>query len=286
MSHALKPVESLSEAWLAALDYTIGSGNGRTPHLMMTVTQPGRETSCIRRGIDNELKFRNKQCVDTVAETIFPQPLYRDPGIDWCPDLSLEHLHKIDQAARDLYSDYLMMLPVLRTDKANRMGTYFSRMISWPGKETEGINQLDRVISRIRKSRHQAKNTENTLDIDLSADCLNDGVEAVLDGAQLVASDDKRVRGFPCLVHLDFSLLDGELHCAAVYRHHHLLTKAYGNLVGLSNLMQFMCQQSGIKMGELVVLDGLADGQPSSRSRRLAKRLRDELNGATLGLEL
>lgn len=283
MSHALEPVASLSEAWLLALEHTVASRDGRMAHLMMTVTQPGLEIRCIRRGIDTELERIGEQNVDTVAETIFPQSLYVDPGIDWHPDLPSEQLQEIDQAAAHLYDNYLMILPVLRTERANRMGTYFSRMISWPGKEPEGINQLDRVIDRIRSTRRQGNATENTIDMDLAADCLIDGTS--LEGAQLLVADDRRTRGFPCLVHVDFSLLNGELHCAAIYRHHHLITKAYGNLVGLSHLMKFVCQQSGCKMGELVILDGIADSQAIRRSRMLATRLRDELNGATLGIQ-
>ncbi len=286
MSHALKPVASLSEAWLSALEHTADSINGRTKHLFMTVTDPGQEVSCIRRRIDNQLDHLGKQSVETVAETIFPQSLYRDPEISWSSELSQEHVQEVDKAAKDLYDGYLTMLSVLRTDPANRMGTYFSRMISWPGKEMNGINQLERVIKRIRASQRQGNRTENTIDVELSADCHENEDEIACDGTQLLAADDKRIRGFPCLVHLDFSLLNGELHCAAIYRHHHLFTKAYGNLVGLSNLMKFVCQQSGCEIGELVVLDGIAESQPIKHARNLAKRLRDELSGATLRLEL
>lgn len=283
MSYAIEPVSSLSEAWLLALEQTVSSPGGRIANLMTTITQPGVEIQCIRQGIDRELERVGEQSVDTVAETIFPQSLYSDPGIDWCSDLPPEHLQAIEQAATRMYNYYLMMLPILRTEPANRMGTYFSRMICWPGKEPEGINQLARVICRIRDARCQGNTTENTIDVDLAADSLID--ETILEGAQLLAADDKRTRGFPCLVHLDFSLLNGELHCAAIYRHHHLISKAYGNLVGLSNLMKFVCQQSGCKMGELVVLGGIADSQAIRRSRTLATRLRNNLSDATLGIE-
>ena len=47
-------------------------------------------------------------------------------------------------------------------------------------------------------------------------------------------ANDTRVRAFPCLVHLDVSLLDNRLHLLAVYRDWHLISKAYGNLIGLT----------------------------------------------------
>ena len=281
MSYALQPATSLSEAWLLALEQTLDSPSGRMAHLMMTVTQPGAEIQCVRHGIDRELEQINEQSVDTVAETIFPQSLYPDPGFDWHPELPADQLHSMDQAANDLYNSYVSILPLLRTVQANRMGTYFSRMISWPGKEPGGTNQLDRVISRLRSIRYQNRATENTLDVDLSADCL--GGATILEGAQTFAATDKRTRGFPCLVHLDLSLLNGTLHCAAVYRHHYLIAKAYGNFVGLACLMRFLCQQSGFRMGELVVLAGLADSQKTRRTRQLAVDMRYALDNVTTG---
>ena len=281
MSYALQPATSLSEAWLLALEQTLDSPSGRMAHLMMTVTQPGSEIQCVRHGIDRELEQINEQSVDTVAETIFPQSLYPDPGFDWHPELPADQLHAMDQAANDLYNSYVSILPLLRTVHHNRMGTYFSRMISWPGKEPDGTNQLDRVIRRLRNITYQNRATENTLDVDLSADCL--GGAAILEGAQTCAATDERTRGFPCLVHLDFSLLNGTLHCAAVYRHHYLIAKAYGNFVGLSSLMRFLCQQSGFKMGELVVLAGLADSQKTRRTRQLAVDMRYALDNTTTG---
>ena len=282
MSHALKPVASLSEAWLLALEHTVASPGGRMAHLMMTVTQPGLEIRCIRQGIDRQLERIGEQRVDTVAETIFPRPLYSDPNHDWHPELPLNQLQEIEQAAEDLYDRYLVSLPLLRTVGANSIGTYFSRMISWPGKEPGGFNQLDRVIGRLRRVRERNLATENKMDVDLSADCLE--CSTVLEGAQIGAADDKRIMGFPCLVHLDFSLLNGALHCAAIYRHHYLITKAYGNFVGLSNLMKFLCQQSGYGMGELVVLAGAANCQGTQRSRQLATELRCALDGTTSGI--
>lgn len=272
MSHALKSASSLSEAWLLALEQTVDSPGGRMAHLMMTVTQPGLEITCIRDGIERELALTGQQSVDTVAGTIFPRSLYSDPGLAWHPRLRAEQQHALDKAAADLYDRYLSSLSLLRTVRANEIGTYFSRMISWPGKGPGGINQLARVIHRLRDVRRCGRATENKIDLDTSADGLNGAT--ILEGAQICAADDKRTRGFPCLVHLDFSLLNGELHCAAIYRHHYLIDKAYGNFIGLSNLMQFLCQQSGVGMGELVVLAGVADCQGIRRSRKLAAALR------------
>ena len=84
-------------------------------------------------------------------------------------------------------------------------------------------------------------------------------------GVQVFEVGDRRMRGFPCLTHLDLTLHDGTLHCTAVYRHQYLIEKAYGNLVGLGALLTFLCQQGGCSMGELVVHATLADAELSHR---------------------
>ena len=60
---------------------------------------------------------------------------------------------------------------------------------------------------------------------------------------------------------MDLTLHDGRLHCLAVYRHQYFIEKAYGNMLGLSALLHFLCQQSGYEPGELVVHATMADAQ-------------------------
>ena len=113
-----------------------------------------------------------------------------------------------------------------------------------------------------------ARNTHNALDIDIAADALPGGED--LRGLQVYAATDRRTRSFPCLTHIDLTLHRGRLHAMAVYRHQYLIEKAYGNLLGLSWLLQFLCQQTGYTMGELVVHATLADSQGGPRALALA----------------
>lgn len=107
---------------------------------------------------------------------------------------------------------------------------------------------------------------------------------------QIYAATDRRRRGFPCLTHVDLTLHDGRLHCLAVYRHQYFIEKSYGNMLGLSAMLQFLCQQSGYALGELVVHATMADAQRRGFSgvARLAADARGALdatrhagNGAT-----
>jgi len=92
--------------------------------------------------------------------------------------------------------------------------------------------------------------------MDVAADA-----DEALKGLQVYAATDRRTRSFPCLTHIDLTLHLGRLHCMAVYRHQYLIEKAYGNMVGLSALLHFLCQQSGYEPGELVVHATMADAQ-------------------------
>lgn len=261
MSHAIRSVASLSEAWLLALKKAAHQPEGRMVHQVLTVERPGSEISHIRERVDAMLINAGKPGIDTVAQTIFPWDLYDDPQLTWCPYLA-QHLGvTIDQAAHGLYQRYLDILPVLLSDRANRSGTYFSRIINWPGGTTEGVNQLRLRICGLRREHSLGRSTNNTLDIDLSADCMTSASST--GGVQVYAATDRRMRGFPCLVHISLTLYKRTLHCTAVYRHHYLMSKAYGNLVGLSRLMRFLCQQTGFELGELVVHATMADAEPA-----------------------
>lgn len=275
MSELLTPVASISEAWLLSLERTAEADDGRAVHVVSTVTDPGAEIASIRQVLDETLHAAGVQSVDTVAETIFPASLYPDPDLDWSPGLPEAERVALDGAAHALYAAYADVLPLLRTVNANKSGTYFSRMISWPGKEAGGVNQLAARIDRLRNERTAGRCTHNALDLDVAADAL--GEEDALRGLQVYAPTDQRTRGFPCLTHVDLTLYRGCLHATAVYRHQYLIDKAYGNLLGLSWLMQFVCQQTGHELGELVVHATLADTQNRERALRLAKAARAAL---------
>lgn len=272
MSQLLAASKTLSEAWLQALTHAAGQRGGRCVHLVMTIENPGPENEAVRDALGRELDAAGNHSVETVAGTIFPNSLYQSPGFSWSPDLDKQSVRELDAAAHDLYERYVGMLPVLRRVRANNRGTYFSRMVTWPGKEPGGINQLALRIFRIRSEFANRHRTNNTLDIDLGADAL---VSEPLAGVQTYVPSEQRTRSFPCLVHIDLTLFEGTLHCTAVYRHHHLITKAYGNLLGLSRLMHFLCEQTGAVCGELVVHATLADAQQGhpARPRELAKSL-------------
>jgi hypothetical protein len=263
--------DNLSEAWIRALDLASRGGGNRRVHLVTAIANPAAEVLPVRNVVDEFLAGRSQQSVTTVSETIFPSSLYEDPGFDWHPGLSKNEEAILDGAAADLYSNYIGILPMLMTIRANNRGTYFSRMITWPGTDEDGTNQLALRIDRLRSEARNGRRTNNTLNIDVGADAV--ATEPQLPGVQVYDVGDMRTRGFPCLTHIDLTLYEGALHCTAVYRHQYLIEKAYGNFVGLGALMQFLCQQGGCELGELVVHATLADAELGRR--RVAQLIAD-----------
>jgi hypothetical protein len=268
MSGYIEPATNLGEAWLRTVEVVQAAG-GYAINFMTTVTNPLEpEDPGIRHEIDQILVDGHRsgtrlQPVETVAGTIFPRDLYADPGFPYRPDLNDSEMAALDLAAADLYDAYADMLPVLTTDTANNRGTYFGRMISWPGKTGGGRNQLAERVTALRRVRALNHRKHNLEDIAVAGEGeglidqgLTDGIPA---GLQVYAANDRRTRGFPCLVHIDLTVFEGRLSMAATYRHQYLITKAYGNLLGLSRLLGFLAQQSGYEVGELVVNATLAD---------------------------
>ncbi|WP_405881026.1 hypothetical protein OG762_22000 [Streptomyces sp. NBC_01136] len=271
MSDYVEPAEDLGEAWLRTLELVHARG-GRRVNVLTTISDPlALEESAVRAAIDAVLvpgphKSGTIHSVQTVASTIFPQDLYQAPSVAWDPALPDEQKQRLDEAADDLYAAYGDMLPLLRTADGNNRGTYFGRMVSWPGKEAGGYNQLADRVTYLRNVRSAGRRTHNLSDIAVGgeAEPPEDHPPALRDaGVQVYAPTDRRQRGFPCLVHIDLTLLDGRLSMLAVYRHQYLVTKAYGNLVGLARLLAFLAQQTGFEVGELAVQATMADTQQS-----------------------
>jgi hypothetical protein len=77
----------------------------------------------------------------------------------------------------------------------------------------------------------------------------------------LIAGKDRNTRGFPCLSHLSFSLLNGVVNLLAVYRSHDFISRAYGNYLGLGRVLQFVAHESGFPAGELTCVSSSATAE-------------------------
>lgn len=268
----LEPRRSCAEAHAAAFALTAAAANRKLLHLVTTVTEPGLpDPAEYAQALD---AASGGHSVRTVANTVFPAALYRDPGVSWSPGMPEAEAERVDCAARDLYETYSFMLPgLVRAEPSSARGTYFGTMVSWPGKGPGGHNQL---AARVRQLRLQRRNVNTFLATDLIVEGPGElGEDAPgVPGLQIMRADETRTQSFPCLVHVDVSVLYGRLSLLAVYRHWHLVRKAYGNLLGLAALQRFLAQQSGYEVGELVVHSGVANAElGAGDAGRLAARL-------------
>lgn len=254
---AITPQETITSGWITTLHATTRERSGRVLHMVTTISQPGIPDSALVDLID--AMTAPAHSVSTVASTVFPSSLYADPGITWSPDLSAADEQRLHEAAQNLYESYRFMLPTIVTAPGNGHGTYFGRLVSWPGNTANGYNQLEVRIRQLRG--HRRRNYSSTNAADMVVEGLAEHESDEVNGLQVYKSKDERLQAFPCLVHIDLSVLHNRLNLLAVYRHWHLVTKAYGNLIGLSRLHNFLAQQSGYGLGEMVVHGTVANAE-------------------------
>lgn len=281
MMKSLTPQQTISSAWAAALRATTDAPSGRVLHMVTTIEQPGLPDPVLIDLIDAATAPAHHS-VSTVASTVFPSSMYADPGLAWRPDLPAAEEQRLDDTAQDLYDSYRFMLPTILTAPGNGHGTYFGRLVSWPGKTDDGYNQLEVRVRQLRYQRRRNHSSANAADMVIEGLAEYESGEA--DGLQVYKSTDERIRAFPCLVHIDLSVLHNRLSLLAVYRHWHMITKAYGNLIGLSRLHNFLAQQSGYELGEMVVHGTVSNAQFNDFSERRVRRLAADAEAALSGV--
>jgi hypothetical protein len=237
--------KDVSTAWVTALEALL-AGDGDAVHLTVAIADPTTEHEGVRRALDRFIgerrhtKHRSVQLVSTVANTLFPSAWYIPErlGAD-----AAEHLYELERIAR----------PV--SHRRNRRGTYFGRMVAWPGPDNNEYNQLDHAIRRLRSQRERGTRRGHEYEVGLTAPSDEIAVPV------LVAGKDRSTQGFPCLSHLSFSLLHGVVNLLAVYRSHDFISRGYGNYLGLGRVLHFVAQESGFPVGELTCVSASATAE-------------------------
>lgn len=254
----------LSTAWLAACR-AMSRSAPIAYHTVVRIHDPVAEDHRIRAAVDRILAAEDLQPVDTVAGTIFPAAIAAT---------SRDHL--------ELTRRYMAMLPTLkRLARPNARGTYFSRLIHFPGPDGP-VNQLDAVITRLRSETSKKGSGTGPLTA-----CYEAGFTTPGDGApgtsyataalalpvRAPGPDTGILMSFPCLSHCSFQLdRSGTLHAMAHYRSQLMVEKAYGNYLGLGQLLNYVATQAGLMTGELTVTAGYAQ---LKHSRRMSALLAD-----------
>jgi thymidylate synthase len=148
------------------------------------------------------------------------------------------------------------MYPRLKKYPGNAHGTYFGRLVAYPGAKKTEVDQVGNIINRLRK---QASG-KAPMTAAYEADLAHPGDGEVPAEALVHAADrDNLYRGFPCLSHVSFQLdRNGKVHAAALYRSHYMFERAYGNYLSLGRLLTYIARQSELTPGTLTVMAGHA----------------------------
>jgi thymidylate synthase len=220
MAHLITAT-TLFNAWEQASTYLYT--NGATNNMLIKIEDP-----CNYAQLNNWITGYNPadhtgDDIKNVVNTIFPYKL---------------HSRSANRAA--FFQKYESIYG--RTWTRKSWGTYFQRLISY-GKHFDPAhpNQLERAITALSRGRNQKSSiTFHLTDSKLDANT--------------------RPRGAPCW-HF------GELIChndrsvdlIAVYRNHDYFNKAFGNYIGLSKLLKFLCDESGRTPNNLLIHSVHAD---------------------------
>src|SRR6266851_2859215 len=233
---------NLSRAWLRAIKKLAIPKRREAIPLVVTFSSFADgvpdEVHSIREAINVLLAARGKPSVGTIANTIFPETFW-----DRTRDDQLE-------AAENLYARYLGILPRISRYPANRNGIYFARMIAYQPVESPiaPVNQIRHVLTTYRDGNHR----RSALQL------------AIFDPTR--DHTDQRQRGFPCLHQIAISPeKDHTLALTAFYGTQYLLTRAYGNYVGLARLGTFLADQLDLQLSRVTCVASVgALGAPKS----------------------
>ncbi len=120
-----------------------------------------------------------------------------------------------------------------RIHRKTAWGTYFDRMIRF-GKCECKTNQLENIIHALS---NWSKNPKASLVIHTSS----------------ADTDKPKPRGLPCLQYIALLCPDKDTaSMLAVYRNHDFFSKAFGNFIGLGQLLKFICNETKREPGTLV----------------------------------
>lgn len=242
--------KNVSLAWRDACLALDVPGNPRRDafHTVVRIADPTAEDPQVRAHFDRMRRDKGYRLIDTVANTLFPAALAATA-----------------KSPADLVRRFREFYPRLqRIDRANATGTYFGRIVEYPGPDGT-VDQLTALIERIGRQAAGKGPMSAAYEMDIShpQDTEPEPEPGVGVGAWPasvhVPGKDNGYRGFPCLSHCSFQLdRDRTLHAVAHYRSHYMVDRAYGNYLGLGRLLAYLAQHAGVRPGTLTVVAGHA----------------------------
>lgn len=222
---------NISEGWLTAVRILDAVPSYKTIHLVLRILDPIAEDSAVRAAaqqlIDdlNAKDGKERPDIDTTRNTIFPASYAR----------RTEGPQELGEYYRQRYTrDGLRGFP------ENKRGTYFGRVVAYPrGHDDGSADQLTDTIRKLKAELAKGSNKSSRYEINI----FNE-------------RKDTNPTSFPCLAHLSVHLHERKVHMQAIYRNEFLAGRAYGNYLGLGELLAYIAAQAGIQVGELMMTLG------------------------------
>ena len=242
----------LSRAWAQTLLTVADLPDRKAFHTITSIADVTGQDSSLRQMAEELLSERNLDGIDTVANTLFPAAMAAAE-----PD------------PVRLGERYLRLLPQLKKlDRRNDKGTYFQRLVGYPGPSGTTVNQLADLVRKLRVENESTRPKSARYEVSLE----QPGTVPIFDPER-----DTSAMAFPCLSLLSFQLDHGQqLHTVAHYRSQYLLQRAYGNYLGIAGLMQYVATAAGLRPGRLTVVAGMATADRVNKA--LIGRVREALS--------
>lgn len=236
--------DNLSEGWLDAVRVVEPTPKYKAVHLLIRILDPVGEDPAIRataHGLidDYNASHTRKELpdIETTRNTIFPA--------------SWAKRHPDPEDLADYYRKRYTQDGLLGFNNNNR-GTYFGRIVAYP--RADGEEPADQLTDTIRKLKDELAypgGKSSRYEINIYSE-----------------RRDRNPLSFPCLAHLSVHLHDGELHMQAVYRNESLVARAYGNYLGLGELLAYIAAHAGVSVGELLMTIGHVELDAGKRAIR------------------
>lgn len=224
--------DNLSNAWFEVVQHILEQPELECSNLMVEIINPTSRNLSIEENYERFCNSTNIKHFSIPANTIFPQKAFEILGCD---------RHK-------LYRKYPRLHKVLK----GSWGSYFGQMIGWTLSDYDNViplNQLEQIIDKIN-NRQRVYAAAYTIQI---ANPIDHALYVI---------------GGPCL-HYIFLQLDSNsrtMNMLAIYRNHDFVKKAYGNYVGLGNLLKFICYETNFNIGKLTCVSSHAFIESKYRS--------------------
>jgi len=214
MAHLIQSANCLT-AWRDVCRHILQHGDGF--NMLVQIDNPLTYTQEQLNEITNSGVISAVEISD-IVNTIFPTKLHRR-------NVTLGNSQFYDKHEQI----YLRGKKMHRKNRS-RWGNYFLRFTKFGGNRK---NQLQPIIDGINnRANHQKA-------------CY------IMHVSSVDLDNNTRVIGNPCLQYVQFGVYNNALHLSAVYRNHDFLTKALGNYIGLSKLLEFVCNKTGSTIGSV-----------------------------------